>query len=101
MNLKNTEELNVKVAINNPNGSTVEFTEKGLKISDALILSVYEAGVAINKFHYDQAGAIVLDEEVLDLQGSVNDYGLNLEEISNMNVIEFLLKITTLTKGLH
>ncbi|EOW9526592.1 hypothetical protein ACO11K_000173 [Bacillus cytotoxicus] len=101
MNLKNFEEVNVKVAINNHDGSTVEFTEKGLKISGELILSVYEAGVAINKFHYDQAGAIVQDEEVLDLQGVVNDSELNLEEIANMSAIEFLLKIATIQNELH
>lgn len=101
MNLKNIEEVNVKVAINNYDGSTAIFTEKGLKISDTLILSVYEAGLSINKFHYDQTGDIVLDEEILDLQGPVNDSGLNLEEISTMNAIEFLLKIATLTKDVH
>ncbi|PEU03187.1 hypothetical protein [Bacillus cereus] len=101
MDVSNMKQVSVKVTIENYDGSTAIFTEKGLKISDTLILSVYEAGVSINKFHYDQTGYIVLGEEILDLQGSVNDYGLNLEEISNMNAIEFLLKIAMLTKDLH
>ncbi|MBY0597356.1 hypothetical protein [Bacillus bingmayongensis] len=101
MNVSNMEQVEIKVTIQNYDGSTVTFIEKGLKISDELILSVYEAGVALNKFHYDQTGDIVLDEEVLDLQGVVNDSGLNLEEINNMSAIEFLLKITTMTKDLH
>ncbi|HHK5599917.1 hypothetical protein CN324_28055 [Bacillus anthracis] len=101
MNVSNMEQVSVKVTIQNYDGSTVTFTEKGLKISDELILSVYESGVSINKFHYDQTGDIVLDDGVLDLQGFVNDSGLNLEGISNMLGIEFLLKIATITKDLH
>ncbi|MFL1665317.1 hypothetical protein [Bacillus cereus] len=101
MNLSNMKQVAVKITILNHDGSTVEFAEKGLKISDELILSVYEAGVSINRFHFDLAGDIVLDEEVLDLQGVVNDSALNLEDISNMSVIEFLLKIATITKELH
>ncbi|PRT06965.1 hypothetical protein C6356_00645 [Bacillus wiedmannii] len=101
MNVQNIEKVNVKVIINNHDGSKVEWVEQGLKLSDTLILSVYEAGVALNKFHYDQTGDIVLDEEQLDLQGVVNDSELNLEEISNMSAIEFLLKIATFTKDLH
>ncbi|MDM5460007.1 hypothetical protein [Bacillus cereus] len=101
MNVSNMEQVSVKVTIQNYDSSTVTFTEKGLKISDTLILSVYEAGVAINKFYYDQAGDIVLADEVLDLQGMVNDSGLNLEDISNMSAIGFLLKIATFTKDLH
>ncbi|MCU5516528.1 hypothetical protein OCF62_18355 [Bacillus wiedmannii] len=101
MNLSNMEQVAVKVIIESHDGTTVEFTEKGLKISSKLILSVYEAGVSINKFHHDQTGAIVLDDEVLDLLGFVNNSELNLEEIGNMSAIEFLLKIATLTKDLH
>ncbi|KFN01488.1 hypothetical protein D0U04_08800 [Bacillus clarus] len=101
MNIQGIEKVNVKVVINNHDGSSVECFEKGLKISDSLILSVYENGVEINEFHYDQEDDIVLGDEILGLQGSVNDSGFNLEEISNMNAIEFLLKITTLTKDLH
>lgn len=56
MNVSNMEQVSEKVTIQNYDGSTVTFTEKGLKISDTLILSVYEAGVALNKFHYDQTG---------------------------------------------
>ncbi|SFD50335.1 hypothetical protein SAMN04488168_1469 [Bacillus sp. 491mf] len=101
MNVLNMEQVNVKVIIDNGNGSMVECFEKGVKISDTLILSIYEAGICINELYYDQTGDIVLGDEVLDLLGAVNDAVINLEEISSMNAIEFLLKIATIKRELH
>lgn len=101
MNLQNVEQINVKIVLENGDGSSVECFENGWKISDSLILSVYENGVEINEFRYDQAGDIVLGKEVLSLQGSVNDSAINLEDIKNMSAIEFLLKIAAITKELH
>lgn len=97
----NMEEVPVKILLENSDGTSITCTEKGLKINDSLILSVYENGVEINEFHYDQEGDIVLGNEVLSLQGVVNDSEINLEDISNMTAVEFLLKIATMTKDLH
>ncbi|ENQ3077979.1 hypothetical protein ACEOWG_001152 [Bacillus cereus] len=101
MDLLNIEQVNVKVVIDNGDGSTVECFEKGVKISDTLILSVYEAGVSINEFYYDQDGTVILGDEVLDLQGNVNDTAIDLEAISKMNAIDFLLAIATINREVH
>ncbi|MDM5188588.1 hypothetical protein QUF99_15065 [Bacillus sp. DX4.1] len=101
MNLKNVEQVNVKIVLEAGNGTTVECIEKGVKISNSLILSVYENGVALNEFHHDQTGSIVLDDEILDLQGVVNDSSIDLEEIGNMSALGFLLKIAAIKRDLH
>lgn len=97
----NMEEVSVKIVLKNHDGTVCECTEKVLKINDSLILSVYEDGVEINEYYYDQTGDIVLGNEVLGLHGSINDSELNIEEIGNMSAIEFLLKVATITKGLQ
>lgn len=97
----NMEEVSVKLVLENHDGTVCECFEKGWKISESLILSVYEDGIEVNEFHHDKAGDIVLGNEVLGLQGCVNDSELNIEEIGNMSAIEFLLKIATMTKDLH
>ncbi|MDM5187857.1 hypothetical protein QUF99_11105 [Bacillus sp. DX4.1] len=101
MNLSNIEQVNVKIVLENGDGTTVECIEKGVKISDTLVLSVYEAGVSINEFHYDQTGDIVLGDEILDLQGVVNDSAIDLEAIGNMSALDFLLKIAAIKRDLH
>lgn len=100
-NLQNVEQVEVKIVLEVHNGSAVEVIEKGLKISDSLILSVYEAGVEINEFHYNQTGDIVLGKEVLSLQGNVNDTAIDLEAIGNMSAIDFLLAIATIKREVH
>lgn len=50
MNLSNMEQVMVKISIENHDGSKVECFEKSWKISESLILSVYENGVEINEF---------------------------------------------------
>ncbi|HDX9587936.1 TPA: hypothetical protein ROX98_000857 [Bacillus pseudomycoides] len=97
----NMEQVSVKVIIDNGNGTTVECFEKAIKISDSLILSVYEDGIEVNEFHYDQAGDIVLGTEVLSLLGNVNDSAINLEEIGNMSALEFLVAISSISRELH
>ncbi|MED0996291.1 hypothetical protein P4T34_12510 [Bacillus mobilis] len=101
MNVSKMKQVSVKVVLNSHDGSIVECIETGLKISDSLVLSVYENGVEINEFQYDQAGDIVLGNEVLGLQGLINDSAINLEDIENMSAIEFLMKIATFVKDLH
>ncbi|MEH7456344.1 hypothetical protein V7183_03685 [Bacillus sp. JJ1127] len=101
MNVVNMEQVNVKIIIENHDGSTVECFEKGVKISDSFILSVYEDGIEINEYYHDQAGDIVLGTEVLSLLGEVNDFAINLEAISSMNAIEFLLKIAAVKREIH
>ncbi|MGF9850376.1 hypothetical protein ABHN09_02095 [Bacillus paramobilis] len=101
MNLQNVEQVNVKIVLENGDGSSVECFEKAWKISDSLILSVYENGVEINEFHYDQAGDIVLGNEVLGLHGEVNESGIDFETFRNMSALEFLVAISSIQRDLH
>lgn len=101
MNLSNMEQVAVKISIENHDGSKVECFEKAWKISESLILSVYENGVEINEFHYDQAGDIVLGNEVLGLHGEVNESAIDFETFRNMSALEFLVAISSIQRELH
>ncbi|PFU90801.1 hypothetical protein COK92_20640 [Bacillus anthracis] len=101
MNLQNIKEVNVKIVLENGDGSSVACFEKAWKISESHILSVYENGLEINEFHYDQVGDIVIGNEVLGLHGEVNESAIDFETFRNMSALEFLVTISSIHRELH
>ncbi|MDA1528490.1 hypothetical protein [Bacillus cereus group sp. TH260-2LC] len=101
MDLQNIKEVNVKIMLENGDGSSVACFEKAWKISEFLILSVYENGVEINEFHYNQVGDIVLGNEVLGLHGEINESAIDFETFRNMSALEFLVAISSLQWELY
>jgi hypothetical protein len=96
-NLLNMEEVSVKVILDNHDGSSVECTEKGIKLNESHILSVFSEGISVNEYHYDEIGNIVLGDEVFSLQGELNEEQIDLSKISSMTAVEFVMYLASVS----
>lgn len=101
MNLKNIEEVNVNITLENGDGSKVTFAEKAYKITDKHVLSIYKDGISIEEFTYDDNGEIILGDTVLDLQGDLDESLVDITQIGNMTALDFLLTLASIKKDIH
>ncbi|WP_017150906.1 hypothetical protein [Bacillus bingmayongensis] len=101
MNLKNIEEVNVNIVIENGDGSQVKFAEKAFKITDKHVLTVYEDGISIEEFTYGNNDEIILGDTVLDLNGSLDETLVDITQIGNISALDFLLTLASIKKDTH
>lgn len=101
MNLKNVEQVNVNITVENGDGSKVTFAEKAFKITDKHVLTVYEDGISIEEFTYGNNDEIVLGATVLDLQGNLDESLVDVTQIGNMTALDFLLALSSIKKNIH
>ncbi|PHD95400.1 hypothetical protein [Bacillus toyonensis] len=101
MNLKNIEEVNVNITVENGDGSKVMFVEKVYKIMDKHVLSIYKDGISIEESTYGNDDEIVLGATVLDLQGGLDETLVDITQIGNMTALDFLLALALIKKEAH
>ncbi|MBK5505078.1 MULTISPECIES: hypothetical protein [Bacillus] len=101
MNLQNIEEVNVNITVKNGDGSKVTFAEKAYKITDKHVLSIYEDGISIEEFTYNNNDEIVLGATVLDLNGNLDESLVDITQIGNMSALDFLLVLASIKKDTH